>query len=214
MSKLRVHSLAISLDGYIAGPDQSLENPLGVGGRSLHEWQFATRSFRRMLGEEGGATGVDDDFVARGFENLGAWIIGRNMFGPIRGPWPSDEWKGWWGADPPYHTPVFVLTHYPRAPIVMEGGTTFYFVTDGIESALRQAFDAANGRDVRLGGGAATIAQFLRAKLIDDMHLATVPVLLGRGEALLKDVDLPALGYRCVEHVTSPSALHVLITRG
>ncbi len=165
MSRLRVHSFAISLDGYGAGPNQDLNNPLGVGGMALHEWVFGTRTFRQMVGKEGGATGTDDDFVARGFEQIGAWILGRNMFGPIRGPWPDDSWKGWWGENPPYHTPVFVLTHHPRPSLEMSGGTTFDFVADGIHAALERAVKAAKGLDVRLGGGVATIQQYLRAGL-------------------------------------------------
>jgi dihydrofolate reductase len=214
MSKLRVHSFAISVDGYGAGPNQSLDNPLGAGGVALHEWAFATRTIRQKLGGEGGTTGIDDDFVARGFANLGAWIMGRNMFGPIRGPWPDDAWKGWWGDNPPYHTPVFVLTRYPRASITMAGGTSFHFVTDGIHAALERATEAADGRDIRLGGGVATIRQYLREGLVDEMHLAIAPVLLGSGEHLLADLDAVALGYRCAEHVPTPNATHVVLTRG
>jgi dihydrofolate reductase len=214
MTKLRVESFAISLDGYGAGPGQSLEHPLGVGGESLHEWAFATRTFqKRVLGTDGGATGTDDDFVARGFRNVGAWILGRNMFGPLRGPWSDDTWKGWWGDDPPYHTPVFVLTHHARASIRMDGGTTFHFVTDGIHEALERARKAANGQDVRLGGGVATIKQYVRARLIDEMHIAIAPILLGSGENLLADIDLPSLGYGCVEHVGTPRATHVIIRK-
>lgn len=213
MSQLRVHSFAISIDGYGAGPEQSLENPLGVGGVALHEWAFATRTFGRMFGGGGGTTGVDDQFMVRGFANVGAWILGRNMFGPIRGPWPDAAWKGWWGDDPPYHTPVFVLTHHPRESIVMAGGTTFHFVSGGIHAALERARDAANGRDVRVGGGVATIRDYLRAGLVDQMHLAIAPVLLGRGESLLAGLDLLQLGYRCAEHVTMPAATHVVLTK-
>src|SRR2546423_1644900 len=213
MSKLRINGFAVSIDGYGAGPDQSLQDPLGVGGMALHEWVLATRTFKRMHGGEGGSTGVDDDFAARGFDGVGAWILGRNMFGPVRGPWPDDTWKGWWGANPPYHVPVFVLTHHPRAAIVMEGGTTFHFVTDGIHAALQRAKEAAQGKDVRLGGGVATIRQYLQAGLVEEMHLALAPTLLGAGEALLADIDLPALGYRCTEHVGTASALHVVLTR-
>ncbi len=213
MAKLRVHAFSISVDGFGAGPDQSLENPLGVGGRALHEWAFATRTFQRMFGSEGGTTGIDDDFAARGFDNIGASILGRNMFGPIRGNWPDDSWKGWWGDNPPYHTPVFVLTHHPRAPVVMQGGTTFYFVTDGIHSALEKAAVAANGKDIRLGGGVATIRQYLRAQLIDEMHVAISPALLGSGENLFADLDLLALGYRCSDYVAGPKAAHVVLTR-
>jgi dihydrofolate reductase len=214
MSKLRVESFTISLDGYGAGPNQSLQNPLGVGGESLHEWAFATRTFQeRVLGKEGGATGIDDDFAARGFRNVGAWILGRNMFGPIRGPWPDDEWKGWWGENPPYHTRVYVLTHQAREPVSMDGGTTFHFVTDGIHRALELARNAASGLDVRIGGGVATIRQYLRARLIDEMHIAIAPVLLGSGENLLSGIDLPLLGYRCVEHVPTQRATHVVIRK-
>ena len=213
MSKLRVHAFSISLDGYGAGPGQNLENPLGVGGRALHEWFFPTRTFQRMIGRDGGATGIDDDFAARGFDNIGAWILGRNMFGPIRGPWPDDTWKGWWGEEPPYHVPAFVLTNHPRASITMQGGTTFHFVTDGIEAALRRATDAAEGRDIRLGGGVGTVRQYLNAGLIDEMHLAIAPTLLGSGEALLTGLDLRKLGYRCTEHVPTPSATHVVLTK-
>jgi dihydrofolate reductase len=213
MSKLRVHGFALSIDGYGAGPRQSLENPLGVGGLALHEWAFATRTFQRMFGSDAGATGVDDDFAALGFANIGAWILGRNMFGPVRGPWPDDTWKGWWGANPPYHTPVFVLTHHPRASIEMEGGTTFHFVTDGIHAALQRARETAQGKDVRLGGGVATIRQYLRAGLVDEMHLAIAPTMLGNGEALLAGIDLPGLGYQCTEHVGTASAMHVVLTR-
>ena len=213
MTKLRVHCFTISLDGYGAGPKQDIDNPLGVGGAALHEWAFATRTFQRMFGSEGGATGVDDDYAARGFSNVGAWIIGRNMFGPIRGMWPDDNWKGWWGDDPPYHVPVFVLTHYPRASITMAGGTIFHFVTDGIQTALQRARESANGQDVRLGGGVATIRQYLRAGLVDEMHLALVPTLLGSGEHLFSDLDAAALGYRCSEHVATANAAHVVLTR-
>ena len=213
MSKLRVHSFAISIDGHGAGPNQSLENPLGVGGVALHQWAFATRTFQQMFGSDGGTTGSDDDFAARGFANIGAWILGRNMFGPVRGPWPYDTWKGWWGDNPPYHTPVFVLTKHPRASIVMEGGTTFHFVTDGIHAALDRARKAAEGRDVRLGGGVATIQQYLRAGLVDEMHLAMAPILLGSGEPLFAGIDLPRLGYQCTEHVFTPNVMHVVLTK-
>jgi dihydrofolate reductase len=213
MSKLRVHSFGLSLDGYGAGPNQSPENPLGVGGPKLHEWVFNTRTFHAILGKEGGTTGVDDDFMARGFDNIGAWIIGRNMFGPVRGPWPDDTWKGWWGEEPPYHTPVFVLTHHARPSLPMRGGTTFHFVTGGIHDALSRARDAASKKDIRLGGGVATIRQCLLAKLIHEMHLAYVPILLGSGENLLAGLDLPALGYHVAEHVTAPNSMHVVIVK-
>jgi dihydrofolate reductase len=213
MPRLRVHDLAMSVDGYVAGPDQSVDNPLGVDGTRLHEWVFETRSGREMAGMEGGETGVDDDFVAEGFEGIGATIMGRNMFGPIRGPWGSDEWTGWWGDNPPYHHPVFVLTHHPHEPIVMQGGTTFYFVERGIEAALEQAFDAAGERDVRLGGGASTIQQYLRAGLIDELHVAIVPILLGDGERLFGNLDGGPHGYECVEFTCSPSVAHVRFAR-
>jgi dihydrofolate reductase len=213
MTKLRVHSFTISVDGYGAGPNQDLANPLGVGGVALHEWAFATRTFRRIFGEDGGSTGADDAFAARGFDNIGAWILGRNMFGPIRGSWPDDTWKGWWGDNPPYHTPVFVLTNHPRRSFTMEGDTTFHFVTDGINAALERARDAAAGRDIRLGGGVATIQQYLRAGLIDEMHVAIAPVLLGSGEHLFAGIDASTLGYRCTEHVPTPNATHVVLTR-
>jgi dihydrofolate reductase len=212
MSRLRVQSFSISADGYGAGPDQSLENPLGRGGESLHDWIVPTRTFQQMGGKSG-TTGVDDDMAARGFDNIGAWILGRNMFGPIRGAWPDQMWKGWWGDSPPYHVPVFVLTHHERPPLEMDGGTTFHFVTGGIEAALEQAKAAAAGKDVRVGGGAATIRQYLEAKLIDSMHLAVAPILLGSGEPLFAGLDLPALGYRIVEHVVSDKAMHVIVAR-
>ena len=213
MQKLRVNSYSISLDGYGAGPNQSLEEPLGKAGESLHEWMFATKTFQTMYGDGNGAEGIDNDFAVRGFENLGAWILGRNMFSASRGPWPDDGWKGWWGDDPPYHVPVFVLTHYAREPLGMEGGTTFYFVTDGIESALRQAKEAAGEKDVRLGGGADTIRQYLQAKLIDEMHFAISPVMLGAGEHLFAGIDALSLGYACTEYVGSANAMHVVLTR-
>jgi dihydrofolate reductase len=213
MPKLRVHCFAISLDGYGAGPDQALDNPLGVGGIALHEWVFPTRTFRGLYGQDDGTTGIDDEFAARGFANIGAWIMGRNMFGPVRGPWPDDTWKGWWGDNPPYHCPVFVLTNYPRASIAMDGGTTFHFVTDGVGAALKRATEAANGRDIRLGGGVATIRQYLQAGLIDEMHLAVAPVLLGSGEHLFTGIDAPKLGYRRTEHVAMPNATHVVLTK-
>lgn len=213
MPRLRVHAFAISLDGYGAGPDQSLANPLGVGGKGLHEWAFATRTFRKMFGQEGGSTGIDDAFAARGFENIGAWILGRNMFAPSRGDWPDDGWKGWWGDNPPYHCPVFVLTHHPQPSIVMDGGTTFHFVTDGIHAALERAREAASGKDIRVGGGAATIRQYLKDGLVDEMHLAVAPVLLGSGEPLLAGLDLPKLGYKRSEHVATPNAMHIVLTK-
>jgi dihydrofolate reductase len=211
--KLRVHCFAVSIDGYGAGPRQGLDNPLGVGGFGLHRWMIGTRTFRAMHGEDGGATGADDDFAARGVANIGAWILGRNMFGPIRGSWPDHAWKGWWGDDPPYHTPVFVLTHHARPCIVMEGGTSFHFVTDGAQAALRRAFQAADGCDVRLGGGVATIRQYLQARLVDELHLAISPVLLGSGEHLLTGIDAPRLGYECTERVPTAGATHVVLTK-
>jgi dihydrofolate reductase len=214
MSKLKVQGFSVSIDGYGAGPNQSLQNPLGVGGFALHQWAFSTRTLqRRVFGNDGGAEGVDDDFAQRGFANIGAWILGRNMFGPVRGPWPDDEWKGWWGANPPYHVPVFVLTHHARESLVMEGGTIFHFVTDGIRAALERARKAANGRDVRLGGGVQTIREYLTAGLVDEMHLALSPTLLGSGEALFAGIDVAALGFRCSEHAATPHAMHVVLTR-
>jgi dihydrofolate reductase len=213
MARLRVHGFAISIDGYGAGPRQDFQYPLGVGGLALHEWVFGTRTFRHMHGEERGTTGVDDDFAARGVAGIGAWIMGRNMFGPIRGPWPDDTWRGWWGEDPPYHTPVFVLTSYPREPLVMKGGTVFHFVTGGIHAALEQAAAVAREQDIRLGGGVSTIRQYLQAGLVDEMHLAIAPVLLGSGEHLLTGFDLPALGYTCSQHVASEKATHIVVSR-
>jgi dihydrofolate reductase len=211
--RLRVHNFSISLDGYGAGPDQSLDEPLGAGGMALHEWFVPTRTFQQVHGKEGGTTGVDDALAARVRANIGAWIMGRNMFGPIRGPWPDEHWTGWWGDDPPFRGPVFVLTHHARAPITMAGGTIFHFVTDGIEAALERAIQAANGKDVLLGGGVATIRQYLRAGLIDEMHLAISPVLLGSGEHLFANLDAASLGYRCAEHVPTPNATHVVLTK-
>ncbi len=204
----------ISLDGYAAGPHQNLDNPLGVGGTSLHQWLFPTRTLQRNLfGAEDGTTGVDDDFAARGFSDIGAWILGRNMFGPVRGPWPDLDWKGWWGDNPPYHVPVFVLTHHARPPLAMDGGTTFHFVTGGIHEALDRARQAAGGKDVRIGGGADTIRQYLRAGLIDELHLAMSPVLLGSGERLFDELDARALGYECIQNVASEKAMHVILRR-
>jgi len=215
MSRLRVESVSLSIDGFGAGPDQSLEQPMGRGGMALHEWALATHTFhRRLLGRDGGATeGVDERFAAHGFEGLGAWIIGRNMFGPVRGPWPDESWRGWWGDEPPYHVPVFVLTHHPRRPLVMKGGTTFHFVTEGIHAALERARAAAGGLDVRVGGGMASIRQYLQARLLDHLHLALAPVLLGQGEPLLIGLDLPALGYRCARVEAGERATHVVIER-
>ena len=214
MSKLRVESFSVSVDGFSAGPSQSLDNPLGVGGHALHQWAFPTVTFQRMFGNAGGTTGIDNDFAARGLSNIGAWILGRNMFGPIRGPWPDSNWKGWWGDNPPYHTQVFVLTHHARESITMEGGTIFHFITEGIHSALERAKEAANGVDVRLGGGVATIQQYLRARLIDELHIAITPVLLGAGEKLFSDdINLLSLGYQCVEHIATEMATHVVLKK-
>ena len=213
MPRLRVHNFAISLDGYGAGPRQSRENPLGVGGEELHDWFVPTRTFQETHGKTGGTTGVDNDFAARGFAGVGAWIMGRNMFGPIRGPWPDDSWKGWWGKNPPYHVPVFVLTHHPKAPVPMEGGTEFRFVTSGIHDALEQALAAAQGKDVWLGGGVSTVRQFLGARLVDHMHIAIAPVVLGTGEHLFAGIDLPKLGYELTEHVPGAAATHVVFTK-
>jgi dihydrofolate reductase len=212
MTRVRVASFTISLDGYGAGPNQDVSNPLGVGGTDLHQWLLPTRTFQRALfGKDGGTTGVDEDFASRGFQNVGAWILGRNMFGPVRGPWPDLNWKGWWGDNPPYHVPVFVLTHHARSPIEMEGNTTFHFITGGIREALDRAREAAPGRDVRIGGGANTIQQYLREGLVDELHIAIAPVLLGSGERLLEGVDLRALGYKCVEFAASEKATHVVL---
>ena len=214
MPKLRVAAFSMSIDGFGAGPRQSLDDPLGVGGPALMQWAFTTRTFQNMHGAGGGDTGTDDDFAKRSFDNVGAWILGRNMFGPVRGPWPDASWKGWWGDNPPYHTPVFVLTHHPRAAITMEGGTTFHFVTDGIHAALDRARAAAAGRDVRLGGGVATVRAYLHADLVDEMHLALAPTLLGEGEVLLAGIDLTKQGFTCTEHVATAHAMHVVLTRG
>src|SRR5271163_918925 len=213
MSRLRVHCFSVSLDGYSAGPNQDLANPLGVGGVAVFGWQFTTRSHQQMHGGEGGATGLDDDMVKQGFEGIGAWILGRNMFGPVRGPWPDDSWKGWWGDNPVYHTPVFVLTHHPRAPLRMKGGTEFHFVTGGIHAALDLATAAASGRDVRLGGGVATIREYLRARLIDELHLAVRAVLLGSGENLWAGIDMRALGYECTNYMAGERATHVTLRK-
>lgn len=212
--RVRVESFTVSLDGFGAGPRQDLEHPLGVGGTDLHQWLFPTRTLQRTLfGAEDGTSGIDDDFAARGFDQVGAWILGRNMFGPIRGPWPDLDWKGWWGESPPYHVPTFILTHHARPPLEMEGGTTFHFVTGGIHEALDRARTAADGLDVRIGGGPATIRQYLRAGLIDELHIAISPVLLGEGERLFEGVDLRTLGYHCVEFAASDKATHVVLQR-
>jgi len=214
MTRLRVNCFSLSLDGYGAGPNQSLADPMGAGGMALHQWVFPTRTFRTMLGQEGGSDGIDESFAAKGFENLGAWILGRNMFAASRGPWPKDDpWQGWWGDTPPYHCPVFVLTHYPRDPITMKGGTIFHFVTGGIEEAWERAKDAAGGKDVRLGGGTATVREYLQAGILDTLHLAVAPVLLGQGEALFAGLDLPALRYRVAQVVPGEGATHVVLSK-
>ena len=225
MQRIRVHCFGVSLDGYGAGPDQSLDHPLGVGGMGLMDWFFPTRTFQRMhnrglvnapdqlVGQERGEIGVDEDFAARSFDKIGAWIIGRNMFGPLRGPWPNEEWKGWWGNNPPYHCDVFVLTHHARAPLAMEGGTTFHFVSEGIEAALQRAKVAAGEKDVRVGGGVATVRTCLQAGLVDELHLAQSPVMLGSGESLFTGLDLPSFGYRCVERVPSAKTTHLVLAR-
>jgi dihydrofolate reductase len=213
MPIVRVNSFAVSLDGYAAGPNQSLENPLGVRGPELFEWFFSTRTWKQMHGHEGGSTGIDDEWAKRGMENAGAWILGRNMFGPVRGPWPDDSWKGWWGEEPPYRVPTFVLTHHARGSVEMKGGTTFHFVTTGIHEALQRAKDAAKDKDVRIGGGVATIQQYLRARLIDELHLAVRPILMGSGESLFSGLNMAQLGYRCTQQVATELASHVVLTR-
>ena len=214
MTRVRVQAFTISLDGYAAGPDQDIDHPLGVGGTELHQWLLPTRTLQRALfGKDGGTAGVDDEFAARGFRNVGAWILGRNMFGPIRSAWPDAGWKGWWGNNPPYHVPVFILTHHARSSIAMEGGTSFHFITGGIREALDRAREAAAGMDVRIGGGPSTIWQYLREGLINELHLAIAPVLLGRGESLFQGLDLRTLGYECVEFVASQKAMHAVLRR-
>ena len=213
MSKVKVAAFSVSIDGFGAGPRQSLNDPLGVGGTTLHRWMFPTRTFQRMVGGADGSTGDDDAFARRSMEGVGAWVMGRNMFGPVRGPWPDENWKGWWGDDPPYHVPVFVLTHHARAPLAMQGGTTFHFVTGGIHEALERAREAARAQDVRIGGGVSTVRQYLDAGLVDEVHLAISPTLLGSGEALLAGLDLTRLGFHCTEHVGTDDALHVVLSR-
>jgi dihydrofolate reductase len=213
MSKLRVHAFSISADGYGAGPNQSIANPLGEGAERLHEWFIPTRTFQRTFGRSGGATGPDDDIAARGIENIGASIMGRNMFTASRGAWPNDNWKGWWGDNPPYHSDVFVLTHHARDPIAMEGGTTFHFVTDGIHAALERAKAWAGGKDIRIGGGANVIRQYLQAGLVDEMHVAVSPIILGGGEPLFNDLNLPALGLTSVKYTGTPHAAHYVFTK-
>ncbi len=213
MSKLKVCAFTVSIDGFGAGPKQSRQEPLGVGGEELHQWMVSTRTFRQIQGNAGGTEDVDDRFTKRSFENIGAWIMGRNMFGPIRGSWPDDTWKGWWGNNPPYHVPVFVLTHHARPALKMEGDTTFHFVTGGIHEALERAKQAAQGKDIRIGGGVSTIRQYLEAGLIDEMHLAISPILLGRGEALFAGIDLAAVGFQRTEHAATEHAMHVVLSK-
>ena len=213
VGKVRVAAFTISIDGFGAGPSQDINHPLGIRGHELHTWMLKTRMFKRMFGQEGGTTDIDNDFAEKSMRNVGAWIMGRNMFGPIRGPWPDDAWKGWWGDEPPYHVPVYVLTHHARPPIQMKGGTTFHFVTDGIESALQRANETAEGRDIRIGGGVSVIRQYLQARLVDEMHLAVSPVLLGSGEHLFSGIDLPDLGFVCSEKTATVDALHVIVRR-
>ena len=214
MAKLRVHNLSMSIDGFVAGPDQTVENPLGVGGEELHTWMLETRGGREMMGRSGGDEGLDQRFFLAGIEGIGATIMGRNMFGPVRGEWGDEDWRGWWGEEPPYHHPVFVLTHHAREPLPMAGGTTFHFVTDGIEAALAQATEAAGDQDIRLGGGASVVQQYLRAGLVDDLHVVVVPILLGGGERLFEGVEAGIPGYECVEVVAPPSRVaHVRFAR-
>jgi dihydrofolate reductase len=213
MSKIKVAAFSVSLDGFGAGEGQSIQDPLGVRGEELHNWIFPTKMFQRMGGKEDGTTGVDNDFAERSMENIGAWIMGRNMFGPVRGPWPDNEWKGWWGEAPPYHVPVFVLTHHARAPITMKGGTTFHFITGGIESALEEAKKVANSKDIRIGGGVSTIRQYLQAGYIDEMQLTFSPVLLGSGEHLFSGIDLPALGFTKIEQINGEKAMHIILKK-
>jgi dihydrofolate reductase len=213
MSKVKVAAFSVSLDGYGAGPDQTREEPLGKRGEELHEWIFPTKMFQKIYGKGEGTEGTDNDFAEKSFENLGAWIMGRNMFGPIRGSWPNDDWKGWWGENPPYHVPIFVLTNHARESVTMMGGTTFHFVTDGIASALDKARKAANGKDIRIGGGVSTIRQFLEADYIDEMHLAVAPVFLGCGENLFAGVDLPKLGFTETQTFYGKGAAHVILKK-
>ena len=213
MPIVKVSAFTVSLDGFGAGPEQSLQNPMGKGTSALHRWMLKTRMFQKMFGGGEGTTGPDNDFAERSMQNTGAWIMGRNMFAPSRGPWTDKEWKGWWGENPPYHVPVFVLTHHGRDPIPMEGGTTFYFITDGIESAMKKAKEAAKDKDVRIGGGVATVRQYLKAGLIDEMHLAFSPVFVGQGENLLAGIDLPAMGFKEAERVTTEHATHIVLKR-
>ena len=213
MSKIKVAAFTVSLDGFGAGRGQELENPLGIRGEELHTWMRSTKMFHRMTGKDGGTEGIDNGFAEKSMENIGAWIMGRNMFGPVRGPWTDDEWKGWWGEEPPYHVPVFVLTHHARAPLTMQGGTTFYFITDGIESALEEAKKVANGKDIRIGGGVSTIRQFLQARHIDELHLVFSPVFLGTGEHLFSGIDLFALGFNQIQKIDGETATHLVLTK-
>jgi dihydrofolate reductase len=213
MSKVKVLNFTISLDGYGAGPHQTLETPLGIGGENLHPWMLHTREFMKMTGKSGGSAGTDNSLVEKAFENIGAWIMGRNMFGPVRGPWPDENWKGWWGDNPPYHVPVYVLTHHERAPLTMEGGTTFYFITTGIEAALEEAKKAASGKDIRIGGGVSTVQQYLKAGHIDELHIAVSPRFLGSGEHLYSGIDMPGLGYKKIERIEGELATHFLISK-
>lgn len=213
MTRVRVAGFALSIDGFGAGPEQSLNDPLGKRGKELHQWFFPTRTFRAMTGQEGGSTGVDDSYAVRAMSGFGAFILGRNMFGPIRGEWPDESWKGWWGTNPPYHAPTFILTNYPRDPIVMEGGTTFYFVTEGPEAALEKAKEAAGDLDVKIGGGVSTVRQYLQAGLVDDLHFVISPVLLGRGEAMFTGIDLPSLGFKVADHVSTEHATHIVLSK-
>jgi dihydrofolate reductase len=213
MSKVKVAGFGVSLDGFAAGTAQSMENPLGVRGPELFQWFFPTRTFRQMQGKDDGETGVDDQFAQRAMAGFGAFILGRNMFGPVRGEWPDDQWKGWWGEDPPYHAPTFIMTHYARAPIEMLGGTTFHFVTGGIEEALQRAREAAGAKDIKIGGGAETVRQYVKAGHVDEIHLAVAPVALGQGEPLFSGMDLRALGYRTVEHVPTALATHIVLAK-
>ncbi|MBX4929034.1 dihydrofolate reductase [Rhizobium binae] len=213
MSKVRVAGFSVSVDGFGAGPEQSLNDPLGKRGPEMFQWFFHTRTFRAMMGKDDGSEGIDQDYAARTMAGFGAFILGRNMFGPIRGEWPDDAWKGWWGPNPPYHAPTYILTHYPREPIVMEGGTTFHFITSGIEEALDKAKAAAGDKDVKIGGGVATVRQYLEAGLVDELHFAVAPVVLGKGEAMFSGIDLPALGFRVTEHVASEHATHIVLAK-
>jgi dihydrofolate reductase len=213
MGKVRISAFSVSLDGFGAGPKQDMENPLGIRGAELAKWMYPTKMFHKMIGKKGGTEGVDNDFAEKSLENLGAWIMGRNMFGPVRGPWPDDAWKGWWGEEPPYHVPVFVLTHHPRKPVEMKGGTTFHFVTDGFEAALEKAKKVANGKDIRIGGGVSTVRQFLQAGHVDEIHFAFSPVFLGSGEHLFSGIDLPKLGFTRIQRINGEEAIHISLSK-